>query len=95
VTAQLGADFNNIFNHPIRMPNLDFADSSFANLGGFNIQIDPNTLRPILARDPSDPTGKTLAAFDRNSDFGRLFSTFSQEGVDSRRTTRLRLRITF
>jgi hypothetical protein len=30
-----------------------------------------------------------------NPDFGRAFSTFSQEGVDSRRTTRLRLRITF
>ena len=95
VTAQLGADFNNIFNHPIRMPNLDFADSSFSYVGGFNIQIDPNTLRPMLARDPSDPTGQTLAAFDRNPDFGRAFSTFSQEGVDSRRTTRLRLRITF
>ena len=48
-----------------------------------------------MARDPSDPTGQTLAAFDRNPDFGRAFSTFSQEGVDSRRTTRLRLRITF
>jgi hypothetical protein len=95
VTAQLGADFNNIFNHPIRMPNLDFADSSFSYVGGFNIQIDPNTLRPMLARDPNDPTGQTLAAFDRNPDFGRAFSTFSQEGVDSRRTTRLRLRITF
>jgi len=85
VTASLGADFNNIFNHPIRMPNLDFADSSFSNLGGFNILIDPATLRPML--NPN--------AMDRNPDFARLFSTFSQEGVDSRRTTRLRLRITF
>lgn len=83
VTASLGADFNNIFNHPIRMPNLDFADSSFSNLGGFLIQVDPNTRRPMLA------------SLDRNPDFGRAFSTFSQEGVDSRRTTRLRLRITF
>jgi hypothetical protein len=85
VTAQLGADFNNIFNHPIRMPNLDFADSSFSNLGGFLIQVDqdPNIRRPMLA------------SLDRNPDFGKPFSTFSQEGIDSRRTTRLRLRITF
>ena len=87
VTASLGADFDNIFNHPIRMPDLDYADSNFAYLGGFNIAIDPNTQRP------------TLASVSRNDDpvtgFGRITSTFSQEGVDSRRTTRLRLRITF
>jgi hypothetical protein len=95
VTATLGADFDNIFNHPIKMPNQDFADSSFSYLGGFNIQINPNTLRPMLARvDPTDPTSAILP-FNRNSDFGRAFSTFSQEGIDSRRTTRLRLRITF
>jgi hypothetical protein len=83
VTASLGADFDNLFNHPIKMPNLDFADSSFSNLGGFLIQVDPTTRRPVLA------------SLDRNPDFGRAFSTFSQEGIDSRRTTRLRLRITF
>jgi hypothetical protein len=83
VTATLGADFDNIFNHPIKMPNLDFADSSFSNLGGFLIQVDPNTRRPMLA------------SLDRNPDFGKPFSTFPQEGIDSRRTTRLRLRITF
>jgi len=85
VTAELGADFNNLFNHPIRMPNQDFADSSFSYLGGFNIQVDPTTRRPQLNPSEMDP----------NPDFGRLFSTFPQEGVDSRRTTRLRLRITF
>ena len=87
VTASLGADFDNIFNHPIRMPDLDFADSNFSYLGGFNIAIDPNTHMP------------TLAGVNRNNDpvtgFGRISSTFSQEGIDSRRTTRLRLRITF
>jgi hypothetical protein len=83
VTASIGADFDNIFNHPIRMPNLDFADSSFSYLGGFDVGVDPNTLRPVL--QDTNP----------NSDFARAFSTFSQEGVDSRRTTRLRLRITF
>src|SRR5205807_8003063 len=49
VTASVGADFDNLFNHPIKMPNLDFADSSFSNLGGFLIQVDPNTRRPVLA----------------------------------------------
>jgi hypothetical protein len=92
LTAQLGADFDNLFNHPIKMPNLDFADGSFSYLGGFNIQVNPNTLRPELQPDPTNPTGFNI---NRNSDFGRAFSTFSQEGVDSRRTTRLRLRITF
>ncbi len=48
VTAALGADFDNIFNHPIRMPNQDFGDSSFAYLGGFNIKVDPSTLQPTL-----------------------------------------------
>jgi len=92
LTASLGADFDNIFNHPIKMPNLDFADSSFSYLGGFNIQINQTTLRPELQPDPTNPTGFNI---NRNSDFGRAFSTFSQEGIDSRRTTRLRLRITF
>jgi len=88
VTATLGADFNNIFNHPLRAPNQDFAGGggSFAYLGGFNLHVDPNTLQllPIASTDISP-----------NPDFGRAFQTFSQEGVDGRRTIRLRLRITF
>ena len=82
VTASLGADFNNIFNHPIRMPNLDFADSSFSYLGGFDVMVN-SALQPVLQD------------VNPNPDFGRAFSTFQQEGVDSRRTVRLRLRITF
>ncbi len=88
VKANLGADFNNIFNHPLRAPNQDFAGGggTFAYLGGFNIHVDPTTLQlmPITSADISP-----------NPDFGRAFQTFSQEGVDSRRTVRLRLRITF
>ncbi|HKW18465.1 MAG TPA: carboxypeptidase regulatory-like domain-containing protein [Terriglobales bacterium] len=82
VTASLGADFDNIFNHPIRMPNQDFGDSSFSYLGGFDVAVNP-ALQPVV--EDTNP----------NPDFGRAFSTFSQEGIDSRRTTRLRLRITF
>jgi hypothetical protein len=87
VTATLGADFDNIFNHPIRMPDLNYADSNFSYLGGFNIAVDPNTLRPVL--EGVNPNNDPVTGF------GRISSTFSQEGVDSRRTTRLRLRITF
>ena len=36
-----GADFDNIFNHPIRMPNQDFGDGSFSYLGGFDVQSIP------------------------------------------------------
>ncbi len=83
VTAAFGADFDNIFNHPIRMPNQDFGDSSFSYLGGFDVMIDPATLMPAV--EDVNP----------NSDFSRAYSTFPQEGVDSRRTIRLRLRVTF
>jgi hypothetical protein len=83
ITASLGADFNNIFNHPLRMPNQDFGDGSFSYLGGFDIAVDPGTLRPVVQD------------VNPNPDFARAFSTFPQEGVDSRRTVRLRLRVTF
>ena len=83
VTASLGADFDNIFNHPIRMPNQDFGDGSFAYLGGFDVQVDPSTLMP------------TLEDVNPASDFARPYSTFSQEGVSGSRTIRLRLRVTF
>jgi hypothetical protein len=41
----------------------------------------------LLPLDPADVTP--------NPDFGRLISSFTQEGIDNRRTVRLRLRITF
>ena len=86
VTATLGADFDNIFNHPIRMPNQDFGDSSFSYLGGFDVTVDP-TIDPTL--------NPVLEDMNPNSDFARAYSTFPQEGIDSRRTIRLRLRVTF
>jgi hypothetical protein len=83
VVANFGADVDNIFNHPIRMPNQDFGDGSFSYLGGFDVQVNQATLMPEI--EDVNP----------NSDFARAFSTFPQEGVDSRRTIRLRLRVTF
>jgi hypothetical protein len=82
VIANLGADCNNVFNHPLRAPNAD-GGSTFSNLGSFAVGVDPTTLA-LIYTSRSD-----------NSDFARPFQTFSQEGVDSRRTIRIRLRITF
>jgi hypothetical protein len=91
-TAELGADINNVFNHPLLSPDSDYGGGGgpFALLGDFSIAVDP-TIPP--------PTGvpQLLPITDvtPNPDFGRLINTFSQEGVDSRRTVRLRARITF
>ncbi|MBS1840711.1 MAG: carboxypeptidase regulatory-like domain-containing protein [Acidobacteria bacterium] len=91
VTAQLGADVDNLFNHPLFSPNSDAGGGggTFALLGDFNIRVDQTTgkLLPIGQGHPED--------IIPNPDFGRLINSFSQEGVDSRRTVRLRLRITF
>jgi hypothetical protein len=82
VRANLGADFNNLFNHPLFSP--DQGGESISNLGNFSIHVDPATKRILPITDVT-----------RNPDFGRLLTSFSQEGIDSRRTVRLKLRITF
>lgn len=84
VIADLGAQFNNVFNHPLFSPDQNGQDGNFMNLGDFNIAVDQKTgkLLPITDITP-------------NPDFGRLITTYSQEGIDSRRTVRLTLRITF
>ena len=91
--ASLGADVDNLFNHPLFSPDSDYGGGGgpFSLLGDFNIAVDPATLKPILATNPD--TG--LPDVNRNSDFGVLKQTFTQEGVADRRTIRLRLRITF
>ena len=83
--VQFGADIDNLFNHPLWSPNSDYGGGGgpFAFLGDFNIGVNPTTLQPFIHDTVPNP------------DFGRLIQTFTQEGVDSRRTVRLRLRITF
>jgi len=78
--AALGADFNNLFNHPL----VASTDTSFANLGSFSLDVDPKTgaLLPITR-------------ISRNPDFGRLITSYAQDGIDGRRAVRLRLRITW
>jgi hypothetical protein len=84
VKADLGADFNNLFNHPLLSPDQGGADSGFMQIGDFNIAVDQKTgkLLPITDITP-------------NPNFARLITSYTQEGVDSRRTVRLKLRITF
>ena len=80
IGASLGADFDNILNHPL----ISSTDTSFANLGSFSMDVDPNNgkLLPITRISP-------------NPDFGRMINSFAQDGIDSRRAIRLRLRVTF
>ncbi|HTE89662.1 MAG TPA: carboxypeptidase regulatory-like domain-containing protein [Terriglobales bacterium] len=87
LTATLGADIDNLFNHPLFSPDSDYGGGGgpFSLLGDFSVSVDPNTLKVFI--DPNN--------VNRNTDFGKLINTFTQEGVDSRRTVRLRLRITF
>jgi hypothetical protein len=91
VALQFGADVDNIFNHPLLSPdqNTGGGGGPFAKLGTFFIRVDPNTLKiePIGQTHPDD--------VHRNDLFGRLQSSFTQEGINNRRTIRLRLRLTF
>jgi hypothetical protein len=88
VNVQFGADMDNVFNHPLLSPDSTYGGGGgpFAWLGDFTLRVDPVTgkLLPLSAADVSP-----------NPDFGRLINTFTQEGIDTRRSVRLRVRITF
>jgi hypothetical protein len=79
IRTELGVDINNILNHPLKSPD----NYDIGLLGNFSMQVNPVTLKP------------EYASVTPNPDFGRLITSFTQEGVDARRTIRLRLRITF
>ena len=82
VTLNIGALFDNLFNHPLLSP-IDLTDD-FARIGTINLDVNQTTgaLLPITSVDP-------------NPNFGRVNRSFSQEGFDSRRSVRLTLRLTF
>ena len=80
VKLEVGVDFNNIFNHPLLSP----LDVEFANLGDFNVSLNAAG-QPVILPDNVFP----------NPDFGRQNNSFTQEGIDNRRSTRLKLRLTF
>lgn len=76
---EVGADMNNILNHPLKSPD----NYDIGSLGNFTLKVNPATLRPEIQDVQPNP------------DFGRLITSYQQEGVDSRRTIRLRARLTF
>ncbi|MEO6911717.1 MAG: hypothetical protein ABI158_12420, partial [Edaphobacter sp.] len=94
-----GADVNNIFNHPMLSPDQGDGggcEGCFANVGSFSLSVDqsvkgtPGNQPKILPIDTTDS-----AQYTPNPDFGHLFRSYEQEGIDSNRSIRLRGRITF
>jgi len=83
-SLEVGADFNNVFNHPLRSPTDGDAAFNFTHLGVFFLDVDPATgrLLPITNVEPDE-------------NFGKLLQSYTDEGIDNRRTIRLRLRLTF
>jgi hypothetical protein len=79
IRTEVGADVNNIVNHPLKSPD----NYDIGVLGNFSMKVNPTTLKP------------EYASVTPNPNFGRLITSYTQEGVDSRRAIRLRLRITF
>ncbi|HEX3250881.1 MAG TPA: TonB-dependent receptor [Pyrinomonadaceae bacterium] len=75
---EVGADFNNVFNHPLFSP----LDTFFANVGDFDVAVTPAGQLEIVN-------------VNLNPDFGRNNISFSQEGIDNRRSVRVRLRLSF
>ena len=95
MSVQLGADIDNVFNHPILSPDANDGGGggTFAQLGDFYVGVDQNT-PPAPGKQPKLlPITPDLVNI--NSDFGRLYRSYEQEGVDSRRSIRLRARLTF
>lgn len=86
---EVGADFDNIFNHPLLSPPGATGDTSapagiFANLGDFSVSLDENG-RPVILEEN----------VNRNPQFGVNNLSYNQEGIDNRRSIRIRLRFTF
>jgi hypothetical protein len=75
---EVGADFNNVFNHPLFSP----LDTFFSNIGDFDVAVTPAGQLQIVN-------------VNLNPDFGRNNISYSQEGIDNRRSVRLRLRLSF
>jgi hypothetical protein len=99
VIASLGADVDNIFNHPLLAPDLNDGGGggSFANVGDFNLLVDgvnppPPGQQPMLLPIDANPADGFT---NYNPTFGQLVKSYPIEGVSASREIRLRLRITF
>lgn len=84
ISIQIGADADNVFNHPLLSPDSNSSDD-FSNVGSFTVHLDPVTgaIMPLSTE------------YYPNPDFGLKYQSVTQEGVDNRRSIRLRGRITF
>jgi hypothetical protein len=94
---EVGADLNNAFNHPLHSPtNVDDA-INFSNIGTIFLGVDGagrlQPIRNISCESDAAQDGGTCVEF--NPDFGRIRKSYADEGIDDRRTIRLRLRLTF
>jgi hypothetical protein len=99
IAVQIGADVNNIFNHPMLSPDQSDGggcEGCFANVGSFSLTVDQSTPGTPGHQPRILPVDKTDSAqFSPNADFGHLFRSYEQEGISSNREIRLRGRITF
>lgn len=98
VGLQIGADVNNLLNHPMLSPDQSDGggcEGCFANVGSFSLSVDqtPGTAGSQPKILPIDTTDS--AQYTPNADFGHLFRSYQQEGIGSNRTIRLRGRLTF
>jgi hypothetical protein len=100
--VEIGADIDNLFNHPMRSPDAGYGYSgpeggpSYAGLGYFNLLVDqsapPPGQQPAILPLNSDFTYNQGAPF---GNFGQNYQTFENEGVSGNRVIRLRGRISF
>jgi hypothetical protein len=111
VTASLGADVDNLFNHPLLAPDLGdggggCGQGCFANLGDFTLAVDQTLpppgvqprILPLTAQAPTCSFGSAAGpntCFEYNPLFGKVQKSYQNEGVSPSRQIRLRLRITF
>jgi len=77
---EVGVDFNNVFNHPLLSP----LDTQFANLGDFDIALNSSG-QPVIVPE----------SVNLNPNFGRNQFSWTQEGIDNRRSIRAKIRLTF
>jgi hypothetical protein len=77
---EVGVDFNNVFNHPLLSP----LGTGFGQIGDFDVSLNAAG-QPVILPDH----------VNLNADFGRNNNSFTQEGIDNRRSVRVKLRLTF
>jgi hypothetical protein len=107
ISVKLGADADNVFNHPMLSPDANSYDN-YANLGTINL-VTPATVNgtdgnplPLGVGQPNGPAQPALMPFNSypgtiqlNTSFGQNNVSYSQEGISGNRQIRLIGRITF